>query len=73
MLSIERILPRARALFPDRPALNGGDGWLTFEQLGKRVDALASALAALGMGPGDRKAVLDLNSARRRPAQSWCR
>jgi long-chain acyl-CoA synthetase len=64
MLSIERILPRARALYPNRPAVNGGDGWLTFEQFGKRVDALAGALAGLGMQQGDRVAVLDLNSAR---------
>jgi len=64
MLSIDRILPRARALYPDRPAINGGESWLTFEQLGKRVDALAGALAALGMKRGDRVAVLDVNSAR---------
>ena len=64
MLSIDRILPRARGLYPDRPAVNGGDGWLTFEQIGKRVDALSGALAGLGMRPGDRVAVLDFNSAR---------
>jgi long-chain acyl-CoA synthetase len=64
MLSIDRILPRARALYPDRPAVNGGEGWLTFEQLGQRVDALSGALAGLGVKPGDRVAVLDFNSAR---------
>jgi long-chain acyl-CoA synthetase len=64
MLSIERILPRARAQYPNRRAVNGGDGWLSFAQLGQRVDALAGALAALGMCKGDRVAVLDVNSVR---------
>lgn len=62
MLSIERILPRARALYPDRPAMNRGDAWLTFEQVGKRVDALAAGLAASGVQRGDRVALLDVNS-----------
>jgi long-chain acyl-CoA synthetase len=62
MLSIERILPRARALYPDRPAINNGSAWLTFEQLGKRVDALVAALSSLGLARGDRIALLDINS-----------
>jgi long-chain acyl-CoA synthetase len=63
MLSIERILPRARRLYRDRPAVNRNGAWLTFEQLGKRVDALAAGLASLGLQRGDRVALLDFNSA----------
>lgn len=62
MLSIERILPRARALYGERPAVSQGDAWLTFEQLGQRVDALAAGLASLGVKRGDRVALLDFNS-----------
>jgi long-chain acyl-CoA synthetase len=62
MLSIERILPRARAQYPDRPAINTGGAWLTYDQLGKRVDALAAALPSLGLARGDRVALLDVNS-----------
>jgi long-chain acyl-CoA synthetase len=63
MLSIERILPRARKLYRDRPAVNRNGAWLTFEQLGQRVDALAAGLSSLGMQRGDRVALLDFNSA----------
>jgi long-chain acyl-CoA synthetase len=63
MLSIERILPRARKLYRDRSAVNRDGVWLTFEQLGQRVDALAAGLASLGMQRGDRVALLDFNSA----------
>lgn len=63
MLSIERILPRARKLYRDRPAINRNGEWLTFEQLSRRVDALAAGLASLGMQRGDRVALLDFNSA----------
>jgi long-chain acyl-CoA synthetase len=63
MLSIERILPRARKLYRDRPAVNRNGTWLTFEQLGQRVDALAAGLASLGTQRGDRVALLDFNSA----------
>jgi len=63
MLSIERILPRARKLYRDRPAVNRNGTWLTFEQLGRRVDALAAGLVSMGMQRGDRVALLDFNSA----------
>ena len=36
---------------------------MTFDQLGRRVDALAAGLASLGMQRGDRVALLDFNSA----------
>jgi long-chain acyl-CoA synthetase len=62
MLSIERILPRARAQYPDQPAINTGSAWLTYDQLGRRVDALAAALSSLGLARGDRVALLDVNS-----------
>ena len=62
MLSIERILQRARALYGERPAVNSGDEWLTFEKLGQRVDALVKCLLSLGLRRGDRVALLDYNS-----------
>ncbi len=62
MLPIEKLLPRARRLYGDREAVADGDGWMTYEQLGKRVDALCGALAGRGLAQGDRVAILDTNS-----------
>jgi long-chain acyl-CoA synthetase len=62
MLSIERVLPRACAMYPDRPAINNGSAWLTFGELGRRVDALVAALSSLGLVRGERVALLDFNS-----------
>ena len=62
MLSISHILPRARAMYADRLAVWDGELRLTFEQLGRRVDALAGALKAQGVGRNDRVAILDVNS-----------
>ena len=44
VMPISRILPRARAMFPDRLAIWDGEVRHTFEQLGRRVDALVGAL-----------------------------
>ena len=63
MMPISWILPRARAMFPDRPAIVDGDVCHTFEQLGRRVDALVGGLKAKGVTQGDRVAILDVNSS----------
>src|SRR5262245_53243352 len=63
MIPISWILPRARAMFPDRPAIIDGDVRHSFEQLGRRVDALVSGLKAKGVNQGDRVAILDVNSS----------
>lgn len=62
MLSIERILPRARELYADRPAINREGAWLTYEELGRRVDVLIATLKSLGLARGDSVAILDANS-----------
>ncbi|MFJ3905041.1 amino acid adenylation domain-containing protein [Streptomyces sp. NPDC090025] len=48
---------------PDRPALHDGRLGLTFAELEQRARALAAHLADLGVGPGDRVAVLAEKSA----------
>ncbi|MFZ0117440.1 MAG: AMP-binding protein, partial [Xanthobacteraceae bacterium] len=63
MMPISWILPRARAMFPDRPAIVDGDVRHTFEQLGRRVDALVGGLKIKGVTQGDRVAILDVNSS----------
>ena len=72
MLSISSILPRARAMFPDRLAIWDGELRFTFEELGRRVDALAGALKAQGIKQGDRVAILDVNSHRYAEAYYAC-
>ncbi|HET7018772.1 MAG TPA: long-chain fatty acid--CoA ligase [Streptosporangiaceae bacterium] len=55
--------PHRRArIDPDRPAFRQGDRELTYRQLADRVQALAGALAAAGVRPGDRIAYLAANS-----------
>ena len=38
MFPISHILPRARALYPDRLAVWDGEKRFTFEELGRRVE-----------------------------------
>ncbi|OXM68558.1 D-alanine--poly(phosphoribitol) ligase [Amycolatopsis vastitatis] len=40
--------------YPDRPAVTGPDGSLTYAELDRRADAMAAHLAAAGVRPGDR-------------------
>src|ERR1700716_2710579 len=72
MLPISWILPRARAMFPDRLAIWDGEGRHRFQQLGRRVDALAGAFKANGLKQGDRVAILDVNSSRYAEAYYAC-
>ncbi|NYT67591.1 class I adenylate-forming enzyme family protein [Pusillimonas noertemannii] len=64
MFPISQILPRARALYADRLAISDGELRFTFEELGNRVDALVGGLKSKGLQPGDRIAILDVNSYR---------
>ena len=72
MFPISRILPRAAAMYPDRLAIWDGEARYTFEQLGRRVNALAGALKAQRLGRGDRVAILDVNSHRYAEAYYAC-
>ena len=71
-MPISWILPRARAMFPDRPAILDGEVRHTFGQLGHRVDALVGAFKANGVKQGDRVAILDVNSSRYAEAYYAC-
>jgi long-chain acyl-CoA synthetase len=57
-------LRRARQLHPDAIAAYDGDRSITFAEFSERVTRLAGALRDLGVQPGDRVAVLMLNSPR---------
>ncbi|WP_067485326.1 long-chain-fatty-acid--CoA ligase [Actinomadura hibisca] len=57
----EVLRDRARS-HPDRVAFHAGDTSVTYREFDQRVDLAATALAAAGVGPGDRVAVLDKNS-----------
>jgi long-chain acyl-CoA synthetase len=62
MLPIEKLLPRARRFYGEREAVGDSDGWMTYSELGKRVDALSAAFGRFGLRQGDRVAILDTNS-----------
>ena len=59
-MDVGTLVTRAARRFPDRIAVDGPAGSLTFAELGGRVVRLANALLDLGLEPGDR--VLDLQS-----------
>src|SRR6202453_3550327 len=62
-LSPLSFLARARRAFPDKVAVVDADETaVSYAELGRDCDALAGALRADGIQPGDRVAVLDLNS-----------
>ena len=46
---------------PDKPAVIGDDAFLTYGQLNSRANQLANGLLAMGVGPGDRIAILSQN------------
>src|SRR5271163_4836645 len=57
------FLARARRAFPDKVAVVDADeSAVSYAELGRDCDTLAGALRAGGVQPGDRVAVLDLNS-----------
>ncbi len=56
------LLAMAAAIVPDRTAVVFEGRRHTYAQLQERVGRLAAALARLGVGPGDRVAMLQVNS-----------
>lgn len=62
MTTLGSIYRRNARLFPDHPALVWESGRLTHRELLARIDAMAAGLARLGVGHGDRVAVLSKNS-----------
>ncbi|GAA4797554.1 long-chain fatty acid--CoA ligase [Actinomycetospora chlora] len=63
-MEITQALHRAVQQTPDRPATVLGDRVRTWAECGDRVARLAAALRGLGIGDGDRVAMLSLNSDR---------
>ncbi|GAA4910740.1 acyl-CoA synthetase (AMP-forming)/AMP-acid ligase II [Actinomycetospora succinea] len=63
-MEITQALHRAAQQTPDRPATIAGDRVRTWAECRDRVARLAGALQGLGVGPGDRVAMLSLNSDR---------
>jgi fatty-acyl-CoA synthase len=62
-LSPLTFLARARRAFPGKTAvIDAGGTEVTYDELAADCDALAGALRAEGVRPGERVAVLDLNS-----------
>lgn len=58
VLTIPALLEEAAGRAPDRVWLTGPGGDVTFGELQERVARVASGLAALGVHPGDRVAIL---------------
>jgi acyl-CoA synthetase (AMP-forming)/AMP-acid ligase II len=58
------ILPRTTALFSNRTAVVCGDCRLSYGELGERVARLTATLVEMGVGPGDRVAILHRNCHR---------
>jgi fatty-acyl-CoA synthase len=57
-----QFLARSAFVYRDKIAVVDGDSRLTYAQLEQRVHQLGSALRKLGVGPGDRVAVLSPNT-----------
>ncbi|WP_395106654.1 long-chain-fatty-acid--CoA ligase [Actinomadura sp. SCN-SB] len=62
MPSLTEVLRDRAQRHPDRIAFHSGDASITYRDFDRRVDRAAAALAAAGVGHGDRVAVLDKNS-----------
>ena len=61
-LVVNDFLRRAVKLYPGQEAVVNGELRLTYAEFGARVNQLANALLALGVGKGDRVAILSPNS-----------
>lgn len=61
-MTLTGMLREQAATHPDRIAYVYEGEQVTFAEFDRRVDAVAAALRASGVGPGDRVAVLDKNS-----------
>jgi acyl-coenzyme A synthetase/AMP-(fatty) acid ligase len=62
--NVGRLFDVPLALIPDRVAVIQGDRELTFAQLDARCNRMANALRELGVGPGDRVALMFSNDFR---------
>ena len=62
MPGLTELLRERASSHPDRVAYIAGDTEISYGEFDRRVDQVASALAAVGVGHGDRVAVLDKNS-----------
>jgi acyl-CoA synthetase (AMP-forming)/AMP-acid ligase II len=61
-MNLTGLLRDRAAEHPDHVAYIYGDDAVTFAEFDRRVDAVAAALRASGVRPGDRVAILDKNS-----------
>ncbi|MFN7948681.1 MAG: long-chain-fatty-acid--CoA ligase [Blastocatellia bacterium] len=59
---LNQVLRRAVRYSPDKPATVFEGRHQTWREVGRRVRALAEALRAAGIGPGERVAIYELNS-----------
>src|SRR4051794_38876242 len=61
-MGLSDLIDRNAAFAPDKPAIHFGDATLTYAALAERIAAAARALKSqLGVGRGDRVAILSLN------------
>jgi acyl-CoA synthetase (AMP-forming)/AMP-acid ligase II len=70
-LTVNDFLRRAEAIYPDREAIadepdQPAESWgsITYREMARRARAMAAGLDALGVGPGERVAMVSHNSAR---------
>ena len=61
-LLVSDFLRRAVKLYPGQEAVVDGDKRITYAEFGRRVNRLAHGLQSLGVGKGDRVAILSPNS-----------
>jgi amino acid adenylation domain-containing protein len=57
-MTLHQLVIASAARYPDRPAVVGSTGSLTYRELDARADALAGAFRAAGVGRGDRVVVV---------------
>ena len=60
-MNTTEFLTISTAIVPDRLAMIFEDSRISFEEMQSRVNRLANALAELGVGAGDRVAMLQVN------------
>ena len=61
-MNLALLLSRAARAHPDKPALVQGDRILDYREFNRRTGRLAGALRDLGIGEGDRVAILQHNA-----------
>ena len=61
-MNTSEFLTIAGAIVPERPAIIFDGRTITFEGLAERVNRLANGLSGLGVGPGDRVAMMQVNT-----------